>query len=69
MLMRKCSGQNNNNVSVKDFNAGFWKLFHDLSESGMPNNHFYWILPFIRSLPEWMHEAMGMGFILTWEKV
>lgn len=62
-------GQNNNNLDVPDFNAGFWQLFHDLSASGTPNNHFDWILPTIRSLPEWMHRAMGMDYVLTWEKV
>ena len=52
-------GQNNNNLDLEDFNAGFWKLFHDLSTSGQPNNHFDWILPIIRSLPEWINRAMG----------
>jgi hypothetical protein len=69
LKIRERSGQNNKYLDVKDFNAGFWKLFYDLSATGTPNNHFDWILPTIRSLPEWMHRAMGMEFILTWEKV
>jgi hypothetical protein len=61
-------GQSNNNLDLEDFNAGFWKLFHDLSAQGTPNNHFEWILPTIRALPDWMHRAMGMEYVLAWEK-
>lgn len=62
-------GQNNKNLELKDFNAGLWELFRGLSAIGALNNHFEWILPMIRSLPEWMHRAMGMEYVLAWEKV
>ena len=53
----------------KDFNSAFWKLFHELSTSGTPSNHFEWMLPTIRALPEWVHHAMGMEVFSVWEKV
>ena len=68
MLIHCSSGQNNNNVEVKDFNAAFWKLFHDLSASGSPN-HFPWLLTIINSLPDRMQIHMGQGLGLVYRRV
>jgi hypothetical protein len=46
-------GQSNNYLDTPDFNAPFWKMFHDLSVGGTANNHFPWILPIVMSLPDW----------------
>jgi hypothetical protein len=68
-LLKHCSsGQNNNNVEIKDFNAGFWKVFHDLSANGSPN-HFPWLLTIINSLPDWMSLRMGHAAVLIYKKV
>jgi cytochrome P450 len=56
-------------VEKKDFNAGFWRLFHDLSKMNGLVNQFAWIQPMMRSLPPWVHQAMGMEYIMTWENV
>jgi hypothetical protein len=46
-------GQNNNYLETPDFNAPFWKMFHDLSFDGTANDHLPWILPMVMSMPDW----------------
>jgi hypothetical protein len=62
-------GQNNQNLDIPDFNAGFWQLFHVLAAKGATINQFEWVLSIIRSLPDWLQKLMGMDHLMTWEKV
>ncbi|KAH7407904.1 cytochrome P450 [Cadophora sp. MPI-SDFR-AT-0126] len=61
-------GESHDFLSVQDFNAGFWKVFTDAIRMDALTSHWPWFLPLMMSLPDSAREAMGMGYMMVFEK-
>ncbi|KAK0106940.1 hypothetical protein ONS95_003655 [Cadophora gregata] len=61
-------GESHDFLSIPDFNAGFWNVFTDAVRMDALTNHWPWFLPLLMSLPEFVREGMGMGYMLVFEK-
>ncbi|PVH80643.1 putative cytochrome P450 [Cadophora sp. DSE1049] len=61
-------GESHDFLSVSNFNAGFWDVLTDATRMDALTSHWPWFLPLMMSLPEWVREAMGMGYMLVFER-
>ena len=60
-------GESDSFLDMPDLNAELYDFFHELLQMVHMADHFDWILPLMRRLPDWVKVKLGQGPIVAFE--